>query len=93
MEQLRLSQTPTPLWVVLYIYTTATRECYMNYMEGLIELVSYLSPIELPTTTNVKQAPQALCSYETQELAKHLGTTQDVIINTLLELYGYEHTR
>ncbi len=93
IEQLRLAQTPTPLWVVLHIYITATRACYMNYMEGLIELVAYLSPIELPPTTNMKRAPQVLCSYETQELAKHLGTTQDMIIHTLLELYGYEHTR
>jgi len=82
---LKAAKTPTPLWAFLYIYTHASYECYIGYMEGALALASYLAPLAFPAEPEVPY-PDTLHSYETQELAKHLGTTQDIIIHTLLEL-------
>ena len=66
-------KTPTPLWVLLYIYNTCNHECYTDYMEGAKILVNYLSPIEMPvlplTSTPL---PRILINYELTELAQLL---------------------
>lgn len=68
-------KTPTPLWVFLYIYTQASHECYINYMEGAEKLHKYLAPIAMPTHTAVDEnyaVPDILRTYEMTKLAELL---------------------
>jgi len=43
IADLKLSITPTPLWVYLYFYTKSTHECYINYMDGAKCLYNYFT--------------------------------------------------
>ena len=79
-ERLEVEKIATPLWVFLYLYEKANRECYIDRMEGARSLASYLSPIEIPTFPDTCKVPDILGNYETQELEKILGCSQDTII-------------
>lgn len=79
------SKEPTPLWIFLYLYEKAPNDCYVGYMGGAKALAKFLAPIAIPQDLEFR-APNLLYSYETQELAKVLGTTQDIIIHTILDM-------
>jgi len=85
LGNLKASLAPTPLWVYLYIYTKADRECYLNYMEGAKALARWLGKIEVPADTSDIEIPSLLCNYETQELEAITGASQDIIVSTLIE--------
>ena len=85
-QSLAAKRATTPLWVFLYLYEQANEECYPSYMAGAKSLYRYLSPIEIPDTYELRRpkALNSLCSYETQELEKITGFSQDVIVNTFI---------
>jgi hypothetical protein len=58
----------TPLKTLLYIYTLAGRDSYINYLAGAKALVQAFSPIEIPSPIPVS-IPSLLVSYETKQLA------------------------
>ena len=82
-------KTPTPLWVLLYIYTYATNECYPQYYEGARELIKYLSPIYIPPISHSKiKLPRAVVGYEITELATILASSpaiENSVTNSVTE--------
>jgi len=72
---------------ILYIYERAEEECYPNYMEGAKALYKYLSPIGIPDTHALRRmkTPSCFYSYETQELEKITGLSQEVLVATLIK--------
>lgn len=85
-QQRAIQQKPFPLWALLAIYHTSSRQdTYCNYFEGFKLLVDWLSPIEIPHLTiedrlkSENKIPKLFQGYEIQELATILGTTQEVI--------------
>lgn len=80
---LRTNNTPIPLWVFLYIYSKAERECYTNYMAGAKILLAWLTddgkiPLDFqekkyPEIGNKNfKVPSLLRGYESLELSKIL---------------------
>ena len=71
-----LASVPTPLHVLLSIYSKAEIECYKNYMEGAKTLYKYLSPIDYQWDKYPQalapgfRVPGALASSPIQELSK-----------------------
>ncbi len=47
LAALSASKSPTPLWVVLYIYAKATNTHGLGYWDGA-ELIDYLGPVVFP---------------------------------------------
>lgn len=95
LEALKLSRSASPLSLYLTIYTKASHECYINYMEGAKVLADWLGKIELPVerypeilNTNFS-VPRLLYGYEQQELAKILtqgrtyGKTYKHMVNAI----------
>ena len=85
---------PTPLATYLYIYTHASYDSYINYMEGAKALAKYLAPIYIGNLVYDFVIPDMLASYELMELAKVLQphTTAPHNINTIqIENAIYEH--
>lgn len=77
-QQRLLATKPFPVWALLIIYNKSrTVDTYCNYFEGFKLLRDWLSPIEL--TPHSEPIPKLYRSYEIQELAKHLNTTQENI--------------
>ena len=75
LGNLKASLAPTPLWVYLYLYTKADRECYLNYMEGAKALARWLGKIEMPHPI-LRSIPKTFYNYETFELAKIVNPTR-----------------
>lgn len=76
LEQLKIAHTPTPLWVLLYIYSKARKECYVMYLDGAEAVFNWLTndrkvPLEIPPIPEDYRLPDLLgCNYEARELAK-----------------------
>ena len=76
LELLKLAQTPTPLWVLLYIYSKARDICYPMYLDGAEALHNWLTsdrtvPLELPDIPTDYTLPHLLeANYEQRELSK-----------------------
>lgn len=83
---LAYKNTPTPLWVFLYLYEKAQKESYISYMAGAKELAAFLAPIEVPIIESPHKIPEMLYSYETRELSKVLKIDEDTIIHTALNI-------
>ena len=80
LESLKLKladrAVPTPLWVPLYIYSKATKECYIEYMEGFKLLIDWLGEIEYPELSSLDKKfsiPSIFRTYDLQEIAKILS--------------------
>lgn len=43
LQELKISRQPTPLWVLLYLYSKAEHDCYIDYMAGARDLLYYLT--------------------------------------------------
>ncbi len=92
LANLKASFVPTPLATYLYIYSYASLECYINYMEGAIALAKYLAPIDIQAGNFA--VPDILASYELMELASILKphTVDHYLITTpQIENAIYEH--
>jgi hypothetical protein len=67
---------PTDLNMFLILYSKSRTECYINYMEGAAALISFLAPIQLPTSILIEDESfkinDLLISYEVQKLAELL---------------------
>jgi len=83
LAALREDKTATPLWVFLYIYTKASRECYISYNHGARVLYSYLTdkgaiPLDYqtgryPEIDNTEfKVPELMRGYASSELSKIL---------------------
>lgn len=83
-QQLEVSRKPFPLWALLALYETASRQLYVNYFSDFKLLADWLGPIEMPEVSS--DIPKLFHTYEIQEIAKHLGTTQGQIY------HGYKTT-
>jgi hypothetical protein len=71
-----LREKPFPVWALLILYENSNaRDTYCNYFEGFKLLVEWLSPIEL--TPHSEPLHKLQRSYEIQELATILQTTQE----------------
>lgn len=78
-ESIEECKIETPLWVFLYIYLRARRECYIDYMEGAKALAEFLNPIKIPSNFESKfinLPPLYRGSYEVVELVKILSKDQ-----------------
>lgn len=53
-ESIEECKIETPLWVFLYIYLKARKECIINYMEGAKALAEFLTPIEIPYNKEIE---------------------------------------
>ncbi len=85
LQALKLSKTPSPLWLFLTIYSKAQHECYINYNEGAKVLYSWLTsdgtiPLDYqidkyPEIANTSfKVPALLQGYESSELSKILAS-------------------
>jgi hypothetical protein len=73
LASLKAAQIPVPLYVFITIYNKATRDCYINYMEGAKILHDWLTdkgkiPLELPADTPETRVPRLLKGYEMQQV-------------------------
>ena len=85
-ERLALKNKPFPLHSLLIMYDTCPRELYINWMEGFKILVQWLQPIQIDQAPPNTKIPRLFRTYEIQEIAKILNTTQDNIY------HAYRHS-
>jgi hypothetical protein len=86
LQQERLiKEKPFPLVALLYIFEIANHQLYQNYFQDFILLRDWLSPIDIPEAPEHIKLPRCFRTYEIQEIARHLNTTQDNIY------YGYQN--
>jgi hypothetical protein len=77
-----------PLESLLRIYYTAKkRDVYISDFEGFKLLVAWVAPIDVPPKDSVVRAPSCFITYEIQQIAKILNTTEDVIYSALRKIY------
>ena len=74
IEELRRQIRPTPLSVFLEIYNKARHESYIDYMYGAKLLYTWLSPIDIPNTSEIDSI--IIHNYEINELATILSGKQ-----------------
>lgn len=79
-----------PLEKVLLIYSKCRRTMYLNYFAELKLLIEWLGEIDKGELISYPRLPWYVGNYELQELAKHLGTSQEHVYHTL-ERIGHEH--
>lgn len=77
------SINPSPLSLFLYIYSKASHDCYINYMQGAKDLYSWLTsnglaPLEIEENTPEFKIPHLLTSYPINELVKILSGSNDL---------------
>lgn len=86
LAALRERDTPTPLWLFLYIYSMTSRECSIGYHAGSKVLISYLTaggtvPLDYQTEKYPEIlnknfiVPRLLSGYDSSELAKALAAS------------------
>jgi len=73
-----------PLWALLVIYHKANRACYVNYMEGLKNLVEWLKPISITPKNPSYYSSRVLGGYETSRLADILNTDYNIILECVV---------
>lgn len=84
-QQRQLQQRPFPLWALLIFCENGHRnDWYCNYFENLKLLVQWLAPIEIPQAPASTRIPRLHRTYEIQEIATILKTSQENIY------YGYQ---
>lgn len=90
-QKLLLESKPFPLASLLYMYEVSNRkDTYCNYFEGFKLLVGWLGPIEvpeIPAQLELKPIPKLYHTYDIQEIAIILKTSQERIY------YGYQTTQ
>ncbi len=75
-QKLAIKSKPFPVWALLILYEKSNaRDTYCDYFEGFKLLHRWLSPIEL--TPHSEPLHKLQRSYEIQELATILNTTQE----------------
>lgn len=80
---------PFPMWALLVLYhNSSARDTYIEYHEGLKELINWLGPIEVPTEyqLNYRLPPKLFHSYELQEFSKLVGADQSIVYQVYLDL-------
>ena len=73
--KLALRAKPFPLWALLHLYETGSRDdLYCDYFAGFKLLIDWLSPIEVDPQIKGKRCklPKLEYNYEIQEIARHL---------------------
>lgn len=79
-QQRELSQKPFPLWALLVFCEVGNRaDWYCNYFEGLKLLIKWLGPVEIPAAPSQLKIPRLHRTYEIQEIAVILKTSQENI--------------
>jgi hypothetical protein len=75
-QQREINAKPFPVWALLILYNKGkTQDLYCDYFEGFRLLHKWLGPIQL--TSHIEPIPKLYRSYEMQELAKILNTSQE----------------
>ena len=74
-KQSEINRKPFPVWALLILYENGPRTLYNNYFEDFILLRDWLGPIQL--TPHSEHLPRLHRTYEIQELANILNTTQE----------------
>lgn len=79
------------IWIKLY--NKNRRTLYLNYFHDLILLIEWLG-VFIPPELSLDTSPISwyYCSYELQELAKHLGAPQSLVLALLQELHDEYRT-
>jgi len=85
-----VAYSPTPVWLPLYLYCKAERECYINHMEGFKALVSWLIKdsficYDLEKPGEPVEIPPLFYGYTFQEVSKHLIIPVDNLYIEMLE--------
>ena len=79
-QQRQLQQRPFPLWALLiFCENGSRRDWYCNYFENLKLLAQWLAPIEIPQAPASTRIPRLHRTYEIQEIATILKTSQENI--------------
>lgn len=79
-QQRLLAAKPFPLWALLILCEKGRRESwYCNYFEGFKLLAKWLGPIEIPQAPASTRIPRLHRTYEIQEIATILKTSQENI--------------
>lgn len=90
-QKLLLESKPFPLASLLYMYEVSNhKDTYCNYFEGFKLLVDWLGPIEIPeipAQLESKPIPKLYHTYDIQEIAVILKTSQERIY------HGYQTTQ
>ena len=97
--QRTVESKPFPAWALIALYIRShKKDTYCDHFYGFRILQDWLHPIELPAHTEPLLPLQG--SYEIQEIARMLGTSQDHInhaihtacnITELTKYYDYRH--
>lgn len=77
---------PFPLSALLRMYESSNRkDTYINGMEGFRLLAEWLHPIEITQAPPSTRIPKLHQSYEIQEIARILNTSQENIYHATLQ--------
>ncbi len=71
--------TPYPLWALLQLYETSSTLLYINHLENFRLLVDWLAPIDIPQAPPGFKVLKLHHTYDIQEIAIILKTTQENI--------------
>lgn len=78
-----------PLSALLTLYSRNPKLLYLNWFEGMQELIQWLSPISRSTKQPI-YIPIYFCTYEINEIAKLLNEHPSKIYQELMEIYSNE---
>lgn len=78
---------PCNISILVTLYIRAANILYVDHMDGFKTLVHWLGR-PIPSSIEYLKLPDCLGNYTIQELAKHMGVTQEEVFYTMLKIEG-----